>query len=431
MDLHATLRFDHQLLAVESEHSVHCMLELTAPPAPDEADRPPLHIALVLDRSGSMAGEKLDSATRCAAFLARRLRPTDELSVVTFDNEVRLDWPFQPIGTTQAQLAGALRAIHPGGATNLSGGWLKGVEQLGQATSPGPKKIILLTDGLANEGITDPDALAKMARGAAEERGIGTTTIGFGEGFDEDLLTAMADQAGGNAYYAETPDEAPAIFAQEFEGLASIVAQNVSVEIRPTEQVQVVGVLNDYSHQAVPGGVQIQLGDAYGEEARRVVFELSVPALDSLGPATIAEVVLRYVTVGQEVASHEVRVPVTVNLVAADDPAAAELDSEVVEEVVVLKSARVQENARGLALSGDFEQARKLLTDTADELRRIAPGSARAEELIAQADEAETFGQAIAMGSFDTSMSKSMHYSSWQRHRGRPRKPEPDSQDEV
>ena len=133
---------------------------------------------------------------------------------------------------------------------------------------------------------------------------------------------------------------------------------------------------------------------------------------------------LRYVTVGAVVAAHEVRVPVTVNLVAADDPAAAELDTDVIEEIVVLKSARAQEEARSLASLGEFEQARKLLTETAGGLRRIAPGSARAEELLAQADEAETFGQTIAMGAFDLSTAKQMRYSSWQKQRGRPRKPE-------
>src|SRR5262245_53296069 len=100
MDLSASLRFDHQLLAIEREHSVHCMLELQAPPAPDDADRPPLHLALVLDRSGSMAGEKLQTAIRCAMFLARPLRATDELAIVTFDDQVRLDWPLQPVATT-------------------------------------------------------------------------------------------------------------------------------------------------------------------------------------------------------------------------------------------------------------------------------------------------------------------------------------------
>ena len=95
----------------------------------------------------------------------------------------------------------------------------------------------------------------------------------------------MADAAGGNAHFAATPDEAPAIFAEEFEGLTTLVAQNVSVEIRSGPNVEVLGVLNEYPSVAVPGGVQVALGDAYGGERRRVVFALHIPDLAALGPS--------------------------------------------------------------------------------------------------------------------------------------------------
>jgi hypothetical protein len=100
------------------------------------------------------------------------------------------------------------------------------------------------------------------------------TTIGFGKDFDEDLLTAMADAGRGNAHYAPTPDAAPAIFTSEFEGLMSLVTQNVSVEIRMSDDVAFLGLLNEFPTVAVPGGVQVQLGDAYGDERRRIVFQL-------------------------------------------------------------------------------------------------------------------------------------------------------------
>ena len=283
MDLSAAVRFDHQLLAVEHEHTVHCMLELTAPPAPVGQTRLPLHLVLVIDRSGSMAGAKLATAIESAAYLARRLSPTDELAIVTYDDEVRLNVPLAPVGTTAAQLEVALRGIYPGGMTNLSGGWLKGLEQLRRVPGgTGPKKILVLSDGLANRGITEPGVLVQMAHGASDD-GVGTTTIGFGDGFDEDLMTGMADAGAGNAYFAATPEEAPGIFADEFVGLASIVAQNLSIELRPSDDVKMLGLLNDHPGNAVPGGVQIQLGDVYAEEHRRLVFEMFVPRLEELG----------------------------------------------------------------------------------------------------------------------------------------------------
>lgn len=95
--------------------------------------------------------------------------------------------------------------------------------------------MLLLTDGLANVGVTDP-TLVSMATSQAE-KGICSTTIGFGQDFDEDLLAAMADAGRGNAHYADTPEATPAaIFAQEFEGLVNLVEENVSVEVRPSDR---------------------------------------------------------------------------------------------------------------------------------------------------------------------------------------------------
>ena len=341
---------------------------------------------------------------------------------MTFDGEVRLEWPLQPVAGKQENLAHALRQIFPGGTTNLSGGWLKGVEQLqGVPGGSGPKKVLLLTDGQANQGITDQNTLISMARSAADKQGVGTTTIGFGDTFDEILLTLMADGGGGNAYYAATPDESPGIFAQEFEGLVSLLAQNLSIEVRPNEHVQMLGILNDYPGVAVTGGVQIQMGDVYAEERRRLVFELSVPQMATLGPATVAEVVVRYVGVGGSIETHELRLPVTVNLVSADEAAAHSPDAEVIEEIVVLKSAKVQEEAREHAQRGEYESAHKLLSETARELRKIAPNSERSEELLEQASEMDRNASVMTDGAFDAGAAKQMRYESRARNRGRRR----------
>jgi Ca-activated chloride channel family protein len=308
MELGASLRLDHQLLAVERDHRVHCMLELTAPAMPD-VRRQPLHVALVLDRSGSMAGPKLETAKACAGYLARRLGPADQLSIVTFEDEVQLVYPLQEVGHAGRALQHAIAGIQPGGMTNLSGGWLKGTEQLRAVPGgTGPKRVLLLTDGQANRGVTDASQLQAFAKTAGDD-GVATTTIGFGEGFDEDLLTAMADAGVGNAHFAASHEETPGIFAAEFDGLVSLAAQNVSVEVRPGDEVEVVGVLNDAPTVAVAGGIQVQLGDAYAEERRRVVFELSVPRLASLGLATVAQVVVRYVSLGASIEAHELTLP--------------------------------------------------------------------------------------------------------------------------
>ena len=382
----ASVRLEHQLVAVEDSRDINCMLELLAPPAPSQTERRPLAVALVIDRSGSMAGRKLEVTKACASFLVDRLAADGQLAIVTYDDQVQLRAVLAAVGPNRGSLHQVIAGISPGGQTNLSGGWLKGIETLSAVDETTTRRVLLLTDGQANIGITDATQLAVMA-GASAGDGIGTTTIGFGDGFDEDLLSGLADAGRGGAHFAETPDDAPGIFAQEFADLVTLVGQNVSVEIRPAwEDVAVLHVLNQFPQVPVAGGVQIQLGDAYGDERRRVVFSLHVPTLGEMGVKTVAEVIVRYVSVGATIEAHTLTLPITVNLVSADEAAAQTADAEVTEEVVVLLSARAQEEARTLADRGDFEGAKERLSSAAAELRKTAEGSARADELLARAE---------------------------------------------
>jgi Ca-activated chloride channel homolog len=402
------LKLEHDLLAVEAEHEVHAMVALTAPAAPVDADRQPLRVALVLDRSGSMMGEPLETVKRCARFLVGRFAEGDELALITYDDEVDL---LAPLGPVDAGSLGPLIAdIHAGGTTNLSGGWLKGVEELARRDD-GLRRVLLLTDGQANQGITDPARLVALADRQGEG-GITTTTLGFGEHFDEDLLTGMADAGGGNAHFIASVEDAPAAFAAEFSDLVSLVAQNVSVEIRPSDAVQIVGTLDDHPTTGVAGGVQVLVGDAYAGQELRVVFKLHIPSLAALGPAKVADIVIRYVLVGDEVTAHEVTSPLLVNLVSADEASAATPDPEVVEEVTVLLAARAVEDARRRASDGDLDGAAAILRDAAGALQASAAGSPRAEELLASADDLTAVHTDLAGGAFTAMSSKALHYHS-------------------
>ncbi len=412
----AFIRLEHELLAVESEHRVHAMLELTAPPMTTGRARPPLSLALVIDRSGSMSGRKLEYTKAAAAYLVRRMNPNDRLALIDYDDEVRLLASLAPVD--KDAITHVIENIWPGGTTNLSGGWLKGLEEIRRADGDGPRKVLLLTDGLANEGITEPAALTEMAAQAAAG-GHATTTIGFGEGFDEFLLTEMAKAGNGSSHYIASPEDAPGVFATEFDDLVRLAAQNVSVEIRPSEEVEVLGVLNEFPATVVEGGLQIQLGDAYADEFRRVVFELQIPHIAALGKAKVADVVLRYVTVGDEVAAHEIALPLHVNLVSADEARGDEGDAEVIEEVLILRSAQAQKEARKLADGGDFDKAQRILRESAAELRKAAPSSARAKELIDEAETLEGHSELASPASWNAASQKSMHYDMDRKHRGR------------
>ena len=409
------VRFDHELLAVETEHDVHVMFELAVPEVPTDHARPPLRIGLALDRSGSMAGAKLETVKRCARYLVERLAPEDAIALVSFDSDVQLVASLA--SPDPAALGPRIAAIGPGGMTNLSGGWLKSIEEV-RRRSDGVRRVLVLTDGLANEGITAPEQLTAVARATAQQ-GISTTTIGVGDSFAEELLTGIADAGGGRGWFAESVEDIPAIFSEEFDDLVSVVAQNVSVELRPAPEVQLLAVLNDYPSVAVEGGVQVQLGDAFSGQRLRVVLRLHIPNLVSLGVQQVAELVLRYVTVGEEVVSQQASFPLLVNAVSAEEAAQAAPDPEVTDEVVVLAAARATDRARKLADEGRHEVAARLLRETVEQLREVAPRSGASEDLLQQAEILENTSEELDTATYSAAMRKRLHYRSHElkRHR--------------
>jgi hypothetical protein len=138
----------------------------------------------------------------------------------------------------------------------------------------------------------------------------------------------------------------------------------------PAEHVDVLSVRNEYPQVAVEGGVQVSLGDGHAGDCHRLVFALSIPKLDLLGVAKVADLVIRYVSIGPEVAEHTRTVPVVVNLVSADEAAAAAADFAVTEQVLILLAAQARDQAVALADVGRFQQAQRVIDKTNRRLRK-------------------------------------------------------------
>ena len=235
----------------------------------------------------------------------------------------------------------------------------------------------------ANAGIVEPEQLNTLAA-AAKRDGITTTCVGFADGYDQQLLAGMADAGGGNDYWCAGPDQAGTVFRTEFAGLASLVAQNVSVELRPTAVVDDYAVLNEFPITNVPGGMQIALGDSYGGERRRVVAMLHVTPQQTEGMLDVAELVLRYASVGDTVGLHTVTIPVAVQI-GGDIDSAVE-NPEVVEQVRLLRAATARREASTLADHGDLSGAAIMLEKSIELLELTSFDESEMSELRTDAE---------------------------------------------
>lgn len=260
-------------LCIGQDTPVEVLVRIQAPDAPAGvvAARPPQALALVLDRSGSMKGAPLREAKRCAEYVVACLRPSDSVSLTKFDNRVDRLWPAAPLGDGVPQRA-VISRIEAGGNTNLHGGWLEGVDTLTDVSGQGLKRVILLSDGQANEGLTDVEAIAtQCAEWAA--RGITTSTYGLGDSFNEELMVAMARNGGGNHYYGDTAEDLMEPFQQELELLCNLCLRELRLCVTTPEGVE-AEMLNRLPTEK--GGWRL-LDTAWGAEAW-AVLRLSVPA---------------------------------------------------------------------------------------------------------------------------------------------------------
>ena len=220
--------------------ATYALVRIVAPEAPvttESVVRTPLDIALVIDRSGSMSGQPLETAKECAVRIVKGLRPDDRISIVTFDTEIKVEQALVAVGDSK-DVEARIRAIHSGGSTNLFGGWEEGAKQL----APFVKKdriarIILLSDGQANDGlINESEIFTHVSKLAGT--GITTSTIGLGHGFNESLLAGMAKSGEGVANFGQTPEDLDEAFEQQFAILSNTFLRQVEIKIQGGSDVK-------------------------------------------------------------------------------------------------------------------------------------------------------------------------------------------------
>jgi Ca-activated chloride channel family protein len=288
-----------------------------------------------------MAGAKLHQTIASAKFVVERLAPTDILSVVQFDERVKVVIPPGPV-TDRAHLCRRLDGIHDGGQTNLSGGWLRGPACVREKQAPEyvNRVLLLLTDGQANDGIVDPAILIKHAADLTEE-GIATTTLGYGDGFNEDFLTALADAGRGNAYHVETADQAPAVFARELDGLLAVAAQNVQVRFTPSGLVRRVDLCSAVEHHQDGKTLTVTMGDLVSADTRPLLVTVRTYAAAHDGWVSLGSLTVAYDDVVGGIESKVLTHDLLLGAMALGKVAAIPPDAAVVKERLILRAAKV------------------------------------------------------------------------------------------
>lgn len=342
-----TTTLDVDLVAVENDHEVMLLLEITAPTPPVSNPRAPATLQIVLDRSGSMAGDRLDGAKTALLTLIDRLDPTDNLGVIAFDNTVEIVVPTGPLSNKHAVKA-AIAAVEAGGSTDLSGGYLRGLQEARRVAGPAGATLLLISDGHANAGVTDPERLGPVAADA-HTHGVTTSTLGFGLGYDEVLLAALACGGSGNELFAPDADTAGALIAGEIDGLLDQVAQAVSLQIHLTPHVKTLTLFNDLPRVTLPHGVGVELGTFYTGETRRLMLSFEVPSVAALGLLDVASLELVYVSLS-DLVQHTHTLPVVVNVVPGDETRGL-VPNPVVRSEALFQSAQQAKQRAGRLLS--------------------------------------------------------------------------------
>ena len=213
------------------------MVRVQAPdqPVQNQHKITPKRLALVVDRSGSMDGQPLTEALKCVLHIAERMTAADQMAVVVYDDKVDTLVAMAPMSSAAA-IGQAIAQVTSGGCTDLFAGWEEGARQLEGGVKESISRVLLLSDGQANRGLQEVDAIVKHCQEWLA-KGISTTTVGLGRSFNEDLMIAMARAGGGQQYYGQTAEDLYDNFDEEFSLLQALCLRQLDIKLIPATGV--------------------------------------------------------------------------------------------------------------------------------------------------------------------------------------------------
>jgi len=368
-------RYDLDVLALQQQDDLTCLLTLTAPTPAGADERPGETVIAVLDDSASMRGARLESARMAMHQLVDRLMPQDSFGLVTFSTDARITVPVRKmVDHDRPSVHGFIEQVRGRSSTDLGAGYLLGLSLAQQHAGDSGASMLLLSDGHANSGVTDAVALGRVAA-QGRVNGVTTTTIGVGDDYDESLLAALAAHGQGSHRFAHSPDDAVAVVCEEAGDLLSKSILNAFIRVRLVNPDMLPGlnVLHDLPgmvEQTASGPVLvIAMGDLYAGQQRELLVKIQVPGMESLGIAHLGDFVLDYVTL-PDLAAHTLTWPITVNVVSPEDAANRVPDPSVTTARLLAEVAQAKAEAADALSSGDRDLAGELIQRKASQIRK-------------------------------------------------------------
>lgn len=350
----------HAVLKAAEKQTTYLKVGLTGFRFEREADRAPVNIALVIDTSGSMQGEKIERAREAAIMAIHRLGTRDIASVVEYNNTVRVIVPATKL-TDAESVCAAIRLLQPSSGTALFAGVSKGAEEVRKFLSrERVSRIVLISDGLANVGPSSPGELGELGASLIRE-GISVTTIGLGSGYNEDLMSRLARRSDGNHYFAENSTDLARIFKGELGDILTVVGQEVVVKIDCAGGIRPIRALGREAE--ITGQRTIAtLNQIYSEQEKYVLLEVEVPATPAGEVSSVAAIEVSYANL-QTNTTDVLRSTVAVRFTDSAEAIEKGCNKEVIISAVEQLATITSKLAMKLRDEGKVAESRKLLQE--------------------------------------------------------------------
>lgn len=375
-----------------------------------EGQRAPLNVALVLDRSGSMKGEKLERAKEAARYAVDLLGAEDILSIVTYESEVQVLLPATKVRDKKA-IRRLIDGIETDGSTALFAGVSKGASEVRKFLKKElVNRVLLLSDGLANVGPDSPGELAELGSSLRRE-GVSVTTIGLGLDFNEDLMVRLAQASDGNHAFVAEPRDLVKIFNAEFKDALSVVAREVVLSLRCAPGVKPLRILGREGE--IRGqDITLNLNQVYSLQEKYFLIEVEVPALTAGKQQPVAEIKTSYLNL-QTAQKGLLTASASVKGTASVQEQKQNRKGEVAEAVALQKNVSANDEAIRLRDSGNTAEAQKVLKDAAANLKALAE-ELQSPALQAESDAAAADAEKIDQEEEWNSQRKKMRANSYQ-----------------